>query len=63
MPLAGITHEHYNHTYTVYQEINESTVNVRGVLITLWWLLMLVALGNCRLCFKNVTLGVCESVF
>ena len=24
---------------------------------------MLVALGNCRLCFKNVTLGVCESVF
>jgi hypothetical protein len=24
---------------------------------------MFVALGNCRLCFKNVTLGVCMSQF
>jgi hypothetical protein len=62
MPLAEITLEHYNHTYSVYQEINESSVNVLGVLITLWWLVMLVVLGNCRLCLKNVTSGVCESV-
>jgi len=33
MPLAEITLESYNHTYSVYQEINESSVNVRGALL------------------------------
>jgi hypothetical protein len=33
MPLAEITPEHYNHTYSAYQQINESRVNVRGVLL------------------------------
>ena len=33
MPLAEITLERCNHSYSVYQEINESSVNVRGVLL------------------------------
>jgi hypothetical protein len=33
MPLTEITLEDYNHTYSVYHEINESSVNVRGDLL------------------------------